>query len=222
MRHHISIAQLLAIMVPIAVGLTAIANPSAFWEGAIFVLTLILLFAAILGVIYRKGGARAFWLGFSLFGWGFYVLCSDVSFEFRSSSFAAGRYYWGGGEQVDHPVKAFARSLVDSLRANRKLGPKSVGEKIEVQWGGGAYYPSSVLEINEDQFKIRYESDPKGTYDEWVGINRIKVDGLDRGYRIGEMLVALLFATAGAIISFYFYATRKAGETENQAPRTVP
>ena len=58
MRPHITIAQLLVVMVPIAVGLAAVANPSAFWEGTVFVLTLLLLFAAILGVIYRTGADR--------------------------------------------------------------------------------------------------------------------------------------------------------------------
>jgi hypothetical protein len=136
MRHHISIAQLLAVMVPIAVGLAAIANPSAFWEGTIFVLTLLLLFATVIGVIYRKDVDRAFWLGFSLFGWGFYALCSDVSFEFRSSDRGPSRYYWDNAEEQDHPVRAFTRSLVDCLRPGRRIGPKSVGEKVQVQWGG--------------------------------------------------------------------------------------
>ena len=148
MRHHILIAQLLVVMVPIAVGLAAIANPSAFWEGTIFLLTLILLFAAIIGVAYRKGVNRAFWLGFSLFGWGFYALCSDVSFEFRSSSRAPSRYYWNNAEGHDHPVRAFTQSLVDFLRPSRRFGPRSVGEKVQVRWGAGSYYyPSSVLEI---------------------------------------------------------------------------
>lgn len=206
MRLRISLAQLLAIMIPIAIGLAAIASPSAFWEGAVFVLTLLVLFAAILGVIYRKGGERASWLGFSLFGWGFFLLCSDVSFEFRSSSRAPSRYYWNAGEESDHPVRALTRSLVDLLPLNRKFGPKSVGEKVQVQWGGQwTYYPSSILEIKDDKFKIRYDSDPQGASDEWVGIGRIKLVDLDRSYRIGESIFAVLFAMAGAIIARYFY-----------------
>ena len=70
MKVHISIAQCLALMVPIAVGLTAITNPSPFWEGTVFALSLILLFTAIVGVLYRQGGDRAFWLGLLIFGWG--------------------------------------------------------------------------------------------------------------------------------------------------------
>ena len=40
-RPRISIAALLAGIVPIAVGLAALANATAFWEGTVFVLTLL-------------------------------------------------------------------------------------------------------------------------------------------------------------------------------------
>jgi uncharacterized protein (DUF58 family) len=61
MKPHISIAALLAGMVPIAVGLAALTNPTAFWEGMVFALTLLTLFTALVGVIYRKGADRAFY-----------------------------------------------------------------------------------------------------------------------------------------------------------------
>ena len=217
MRPRISLAQLLVVMIPIAIGMAAIASPSAFWEGTVFVLTLFLLFAAILGVIHRKGEDRAFWLGFSLFGWGFFLLCSDVSFEFRSSSLAPSRYYWNEGEEPDHPVRALTRSLVNLLALNRRFGPRSVGEKVQVQWGGPAsYYPSSILETKDGKYKIRYASDPQGAFDEWVGIERLKLVDLDRSYRIGESIFVLLFAMVGAIIARCFNATRKKNNPDEQ------
>jgi hypothetical protein len=223
MRPHVSIGQLLALMIPIAVGLCAVTNPSAFWEGTVFVVTLILLFTAIVGAIYRKSGARAFWLGFSLFGWGFLLVCSEISFEFRAGNqrgTSYPMYYWGNADEEDHPVRGLTKSLVDVLQLDQRVRPKSVGEKIKVQWGSAlTYYPSSVLEIKEDQYKIRYDSDPAGSYDEWVGINRIKLLDLDRIYRIGESLAALSFAHAGAVIARYFHATRKANDADRQPLR---
>ena len=221
MRPRISLAQLLAVMVPIAVGMAAIASPSAFWEGAIFVLTLILLFTAIVGVIYRKGEDRAFWLGLSLFGWGFFLLSSDISFEFRSSGRAPSRYYWNNAGGQDHPIRALTRSLVDLLPLKRFV-PKSVGEKVQVEWGGqGSYYPSSILEIKDNKYKIRYDSDPQGVSDEWIGIEHIKIEDLDRSYRIGDLLFALLFAMAGAIITRRVYASRNASKADERPQPTV-
>jgi hypothetical protein len=218
MKPRISIAQILALMVPIAFGLAALANPSAFWEGTIFALTMLLLFAAIVGVIYRNGGDRAFWLGFSVFGWGFYLLCSNISFEFRPSGQFGTMYspvYWGNGEEAERPVRALTKSLIDYLPFNRRVRPTTVGEKIQVQWGNpSSYYPSSVLEIKADQYKIRYDSDRQGTFDEWVGIARIKLKDPDQTYRIGESLFGLLFALVGAVIARCFQATRKTPDSD--------
>jgi hypothetical protein len=209
-------------MIPIAVGLAAVASPSAFWEGTVFVLALLLLFAAIIGMIYRRGRDRAFWLGFSLFGWGFYLLCLTSSpVSYYSGDY--GETYHPYGETY-HPVRTLIRSLVDGLRLGRRLAPKSVGEKVRVAWpaSGSYYYTCFILEIREGEYKIRYDSDPSGTSDEWVGINRMKLEDLDQSYRTGEVLFGLLFAIAGAIIARLFFATGKSGSADKLPQRTVP
>ncbi len=225
MKPQISIAQLLAVMVPIAVGLAAVTNPTPFWEASIFALTLLMLFAAIVAAIYRTKGARAFCLGFSVFGWGIYLLCSGVSFEFGSSS----RYqnispFWPDIEDDGPPLRDLIKNLIDYLQFYRATVPRSVGEKIQVQWGNpSTYYPSSVLEIKDNKYKIRYDSDPQGIYDEWVGAGRIKLGNLARSYRIGELLFTLLFALTGGLIARYLYATTKPNDPANppQSP-SVP
>lgn len=223
MRPRISIAALLAGMVPIAVGLAALANPTAFWEGMVFALTTLTLFTAVVGVIYRKGVARSFWVGFCLFGWGFLILTSNISFEFRSSGLAQSGNFWQTGQEQDKPVTALVRILVDYVQLNRKSVPRSVGEKVQVQWGGPmTYYASTVLEIKGNQYKIRYDSDPRGTFDEWVGLARIKLEEGDRCYRIAELLFTLLFGLAGAVIGLWFFATRKSDEPATNSNRPSP
>lgn len=51
MKPRVSIGQLLTLMVPIAIGMCAVTLPSQFWEGTVFVLTIALLFTAIVGVL---------------------------------------------------------------------------------------------------------------------------------------------------------------------------
>jgi hypothetical protein len=212
MRPRISIAMLLGAMVPIALGLTALANPTAFWEGTTFAIGILLMFMAIIGVCYRRGVNRAFWVGFSLFGWGLFLLSSDVSFSTRSGGSVQFSYNTASA-QDDMPVTALIRNLVDTLQLNRSTVPKSVGEKIQVQWGAGSYYyPCTISDFKDNQYKIRYDSDPGGTYDEWVGLSRIKSDGLVRCYRIAQMLFMLLFAVAGGVIGVYFFVSRGPGE----------
>lgn len=220
MKPRISIAMLLGMMVPIALGLTALANPTAFWEGTVFVLAMVSMFSAIIGVWYRREASRAFWAGFSLFGWGFFLLSSDLSFSVRSG----GSFQFSYGtddEQDDRPVTALVRNLVEALQINRGTFPKSVGERIQVQWGSGSYYyPCTVSEIKENQLKIRYDNDPQGRWDEWVGIGRIKSEGLARCYRIAQRLFMLLFAVFGGVIGLYFFVTGRRSETAAQQNRS--
>ena len=97
-----------------------------------------------------------------------------------------------------------------------------MGEKIQVQWGSRSYYyPATVSEIKENECKIRYDNDPRGTFDEWVGINRIKSDGLARCYRITQRLFMLLFALAGGVIGLYFFASRRPGEPAAESNRST-
>jgi hypothetical protein len=220
MKPRISIAMLLAAMVPIAVGFAALANPTAFWEGAIFLLTMVVMFAAVLGVCYRRKTERAFWVGFSLFGWGLFLVSSDLNLSIRPG--ASVQYWFGtGNEKDDMPLTALVRNLVDTLQLNRSTVPKSIGEKVQVQWGSGAnYYASTVSDIKDGQYKIRYDNDAQGRWDEWVGMNRIKSDGLTRCYRIAEMLFMLLFALAGGVIGVYFFATGRRSEPAAESSKS--
>ena len=205
---------------PIAVGLAALANATAFWEGTVFLLTLLTLFTGVVGICYRRGADRAFWVGFSIFGWGFFVLASDVSFGFGSAGLMQYGRFWSPGAEAENekPVAALVKTLVDFLQMNRGSFPRSVGEKIQVQWGSPeSYYPSSVLEIKDDQYRIRYNGDAQGTWDEWVGRARIKRANGNRCYRIAELLFALVFGIVGALVALWFHATLKARE-----PVTTP
>ena len=70
-----SIAELLALMLVLAVGLAALRSASATWAGVASLLTCAALLAAVLGVICRRGAGRASCLGFALFGWAYYLAC---------------------------------------------------------------------------------------------------------------------------------------------------
>jgi hypothetical protein len=70
---QISIAGLLGFVAVFALGLTALISASEFWVGAIFLLTIGLLLASALAVVFR--GRRAVgWVGAAVFGWGYFLL----------------------------------------------------------------------------------------------------------------------------------------------------
>ena len=68
---RVRISGIMWTVVAIAVGVAALWDASPFSFGAIHLLTQLTLGLAILLAIYRRGAARAWWLGFALFGWGY-------------------------------------------------------------------------------------------------------------------------------------------------------
>jgi len=64
-----TIRQLLIGTAIIAAGLVVLRNASGAWAAALLAGTQLALATSILLVIFRRGAARAFWLGFAIFGW---------------------------------------------------------------------------------------------------------------------------------------------------------
>jgi hypothetical protein len=73
---RISISVLMALMLIISVAFVSLMFATELMAGLVLLPTLGILAMAILGVVYRRGNARAFWLGFVLLGWGYMILAS--------------------------------------------------------------------------------------------------------------------------------------------------
>ena len=69
-----SIAGLMAVVLVVALALVALRSGSKAWAGTTFLVTCGVLALAVVGAVCRGGSARAWWLGFALFGWGYMAL----------------------------------------------------------------------------------------------------------------------------------------------------
>ena len=69
-----SIKGLLTAVTVIAVGLFALMNASYVWSSVVLSFTLLLLLIALVAIVYRRGESRAFWVGFAIFGWAYFIL----------------------------------------------------------------------------------------------------------------------------------------------------
>src|SRR4051794_27752373 len=76
-RPRFTIASLLGLVVFVAVSFAALREATDTWDSGVFGVTLALLLISVLLVIHRIEGRRAFWLGFTMFGW-VYLLMSLV------------------------------------------------------------------------------------------------------------------------------------------------
>jgi hypothetical protein len=68
-RWSFGLRQLFLGMGAIAVGLVALRSASPAWVAAMFALAVAALTVAILLVVFRRGAARAWWIGFATCGW---------------------------------------------------------------------------------------------------------------------------------------------------------
>ena len=71
MRLRFSLRQLLAFVAFVAVGCGGLIRPTVFLASLIFTATLVVLLAAVLAAVGRKGTARVFWIGFAIAGSGY-------------------------------------------------------------------------------------------------------------------------------------------------------
>ena len=77
-RPRASILGLIAAVVASAVAFAALRTGSEYWLSAFYTLTVVMLLFAVIAARYRRGPARAFWFGFAVFGWGFFLLGSNA------------------------------------------------------------------------------------------------------------------------------------------------
>src|SRR4051812_41827814 len=73
-RFHISLAGLMAIMIPLALGLAAFQAATQVWVNIVFNLVVAALLTATYEAKRHKGAASAWWAGFASFGWAHLVL----------------------------------------------------------------------------------------------------------------------------------------------------
>lgn len=71
---RISVKGVLLAVAAVAVSCAALINANDVWAAVVYGVTLGCLFVAIVGAIFRRGHRRAFWAGFAVFGWGYFLL----------------------------------------------------------------------------------------------------------------------------------------------------
>jgi hypothetical protein len=76
-----SIAGLMGAVLIAALGLTALRSASDTWSGATLLATCGVLGLAVVGTVCRDAAERAWWLGFTVFGWGYLAMAFSSSVD---------------------------------------------------------------------------------------------------------------------------------------------
>jgi hypothetical protein len=73
-RPQASILAIILLVAVCAMTFTALQTGSKLWYSALYTFTAFLLLFAVLAARFRRGPERAFWFGFAVFGWGFFLM----------------------------------------------------------------------------------------------------------------------------------------------------
>jgi hypothetical protein len=82
-RLRFTLAQLMAVVIFIALGFGALKNADMFWASAIYTLAFLMLSVAALGALARTGRARLVWAGFAVFGWARFFFAGQPLSQFN-------------------------------------------------------------------------------------------------------------------------------------------
>jgi hypothetical protein len=168
-----------------AFGTAAIRFASPLWAGLTMAVTVPLLFAAILGALFRLGQARAFWTGMAVCGWGYLVIAQAPWFEAGVGQHLPTTYLLSYAHEKLQNRATMAYGAVDvglpivaSSASGTTLLSYGAGQGLRI-WNTGAASDSGLI------------------------------------VRTGHALFALLFGFIGGVTAKWLYLTRSPRVDEN-------
>ncbi len=185
-RPRISIAGLMVVVLAVAVGMAGLRFASPEWSGGMLTATLGLLGVGILGTCFRKGSRRAFWAGFSLFGWGYLIVSVGPWFASEIEPNLITRQ----GLAVLH---AFMHEGREFDRATVTVGSNAPFQTIQNKL-------ADLKSRGIDNVKLKMSSDPNSAMS-----TLILTANFADFMRIGHCLFALIAGGIGGMIAAQFH-----------------
>ena len=190
-RWQFSLRMLLGAVAFVALGCVALFNASQNWQIFICTATFAILFIAMLGGLFRRGGVQAFWAGFAVTGWLYLVLVYgflEVENQREKPRLATTRalvFVW-------HAVKDETRQALQPtpINPNVSSAPFILPRPTRNPTSVGPYLSTRIATpfnagMVRQQFPLR-----------------------DSFMNIGQYLWAFLLAFLGGLLARYFYRAR--------------
>jgi hypothetical protein len=181
-RIRFNIANLLVVVLLLAVGVAALRESSDLWESGILSLTLTGLLVSILFAVHRTEKRRAFWTGFALFGWGYLALSLVPSIESRLITTKALAY-------LDSKVPG--RFIPVSTMRLSRTGPASPNHKVQSL---AFTEDGNLLATSSPGVVGLWDATTGKLLGGWIGTT-------ENFIRIGHSLFALLVGWCGGLLS---------------------
>jgi hypothetical protein len=184
-RSRITIASLLGIVAFVGVAFAALHDPTDTWDAILLGLTLLLLLASVLLAVHRSGALRAFWQGFSLFGWAYLLASVIPPIESRlptTKALVLGRDMMSRPEDAEDYL-TFTRPAANGVNPGASASPATTSPPNK--WDVVVFnYPGTSAPTNYIRRLIVLPGETDGNF-----------------VRIGHSLFAMAFALLGGMIS---------------------
>lgn len=179
-RWQYSFRTLLFAVLVIAVGLTALRSGSDVVANTALTLHFCLLGLGVVGVIARRGNARLFWTGYSVFGCGYTIVVLFLNQPLLTDNFMT----W-----------------LDQMQT-----PLYVGARVHAQWRGGSYYPATIKSVDDGGlYTVAWDD---GSADEYVTAAQITRNP-EQTHRVGHAVLAPFLAFLGGLAAVFFFGERE-------------
>jgi hypothetical protein len=190
-----NIASMLAIILVLGVGFAALRESSDLWVSGIFCVALVCLMISILLALHHTEFRRAFWIGFTVFGWIYLGLSLVPSIEPRLMTTKALDYL---------TAKAQGRKLKIATVRQSETSSWSVSDKVE----------SVVFGFGDNHFGTSDQGNAR-IWDVATGrLIGVASGAIENFVRIGHALFALLVGWFGGQLSGRLWRAAKHTEVE--------
>jgi hypothetical protein len=203
-----SIRNLLAAVLVLGLALAALQWNSPFVASAAYTLMLAALAMGLTGALCRPYPLRAFWIGFTVFGW-FYA---QAAFPRTGASHASGAGFAAllvpqtssQNSQAEAPLLV-TEVLFDFASTNSHFG---VGNRVMAQWRGGSFYEATIAQTKNGQYLAAWTD---GSTPSWVQRSQVRPSNVS-GRQAAHCVMSIFLAFLGGVLAETFFA-RNSPET---------
>lgn len=213
-RFRFSIAGFFLVLTLVAFGLAASVSQSELAGSAAYTVFLGLLCLAAAGAILRPLPARAFWLGFALFGWTYWMCEFESALPSPQRGFMGSvlTIYGSSSSPASNRPSLATRYLIQWM-ADSLTPSRSVGSKVMGQWRGGSYYSGTISQATGDQYLIIWDD---GSAPQWTPTTQIMPNS-PSVLVAGHSLCGGLFALVGGALAAILFGANSSDRKEAAA-----